>query len=137
MRVDAGTSSRKPLGLTPLIDVIFLLLLFFMLASTFSTYARIDVGGAPAGIGTGSVPRILLRVHADGKYDINGIKAEREELTTRLQAFGSAAEASDQGAPATPQSVAVVAVGEASVDDLVGAVEAARSAGLNTVLVAQ
>ena len=31
---------RKPVGLTSLIDVIFLLLLFFMLASSFTRYWR-------------------------------------------------------------------------------------------------
>lgn len=135
MRVDAGASSRKPLGLTPLIDVIFLLLLFFMLASTFSTYARIEVGGAPAGIGAGTVPKILLRVHEDGAYDLNGLKLAREDLPQRLEEFGKRLQA--ETAAGVALSVAVVAVGKASVDDLVGAVEAARSVGLNTVLVAQ
>ncbi|WP_319529806.1 biopolymer transporter ExbD [uncultured Cohaesibacter sp.] len=31
-------------GLTSLIDVIFLLLLFFMLSSTFSKYSQLDLG---------------------------------------------------------------------------------------------
>ncbi len=37
------------LGLTPLIDVVFLLLLFFMLSSTFLTLEQIEVGARPGG----------------------------------------------------------------------------------------
>ncbi|BAQ70222.1 biopolymer transporter ExbD [Rhodovulum sulfidophilum] len=44
---------RRRLSLTPLVDVIFLLLLFFMLSSTFTRFAEVDLvaagqGGAPA-----------------------------------------------------------------------------------------
>ena len=35
---------RRRLGLTPLIDVIFLLLLFFMLSSTFSRFSDLSLG---------------------------------------------------------------------------------------------
>lgn len=39
---------RRTLSITSLIDVIFLLLLFFMLASTFQRFAEIEVGGVAA-----------------------------------------------------------------------------------------
>lgn len=39
---------RRALTLTPLVDVIFLLLLFFMLTSTFSRYAEVELAGATA-----------------------------------------------------------------------------------------
>ncbi len=38
--------SRRRLSMTSLIDVIFLLLLFFMLSSTFSRFAEIELAGA-------------------------------------------------------------------------------------------
>ncbi|TCM84528.1 biopolymer transporter ExbD [Rhodovulum steppense] len=37
---------RRRLSLTPLIDVIFLLLLFFMLSSTFTRFAEVDLAAA-------------------------------------------------------------------------------------------
>ena len=44
MRIDAAAvRKRKPLSLTSLIDVIFLLLLFFMLTSTFTRFARVEI----------------------------------------------------------------------------------------------
>ncbi|TCO74139.1 biopolymer transporter ExbD [Rhodovulum euryhalinum] len=45
MRRAAG---RRRLSLTPLIDVIFLLLLFFMLSSTFTRFAEVDLSAAGA-----------------------------------------------------------------------------------------
>jgi biopolymer transport protein ExbD len=47
-----ATFRRRALSLTPLVDVIFLLLLFFMLTSTFSRYGEIELSAA-AGGGTG------------------------------------------------------------------------------------
>lgn len=40
---------RRPLAMTSLIDVIFLLLLFFLLTSTFSKYAEVELLSAGAG----------------------------------------------------------------------------------------
>ncbi|MEZ5986091.1 MAG: biopolymer transporter ExbD [Hyphomonas sp.] len=40
---------RRPLSITSLIDVIFLLLLFFMLTSTFSKYSELDIAVAGPG----------------------------------------------------------------------------------------
>jgi biopolymer transport protein ExbD len=45
---------RRALSLTPLVDVIFLLLLFFMLTSTFSRYAEVEIAAATAGSGAQS-----------------------------------------------------------------------------------
>ncbi len=42
---------RRTLSLTPLVDVIFLLLLFFMLTSTFSRYGEVEIGSASGGAG--------------------------------------------------------------------------------------
>lgn len=40
---------RRSLSITSLIDVIFLLLLFFMLASTFSKFSELDIAAAASG----------------------------------------------------------------------------------------
>ena len=57
---------RRKLSLTSLIDVIFLLLLFFMLSSTFSQYAEVDLATAGAGQGAVSGTRpIFLQLRQD------------------------------------------------------------------------
>ena len=47
-----GGFQRRRLSMTPLIDVIFLLLLFFMLTSTFSKFAEIELTQAAPGTGS-------------------------------------------------------------------------------------
>ena len=42
MKIQAATLRRRRLSLTSLIDVIFLLLLFFMLSSTFTKFTEIE-----------------------------------------------------------------------------------------------
>ena len=49
MQLERRQRRMLRLGLTPLIDVVFLLLLFFMLSSTFLTFEQIEVGARPSG----------------------------------------------------------------------------------------
>lgn len=42
-------AKRRRLALTPLVDVIFLLLLFFMLSSTFTRFAEVELSAASRG----------------------------------------------------------------------------------------
>lgn len=82
--------SRRPLvSLTPLIDVVFILLIFFMLASNFSreqvinVLTPVDVASVPAGK-TGAA---LIRVRPDGELDLNGEPVARAELAKRVAAW--------------------------------------------------
>ncbi|PYE84876.1 biopolymer transporter ExbD [Pseudoroseicyclus aestuarii] len=75
---------RRRLSVTSLIDVIFLLLLFFMLSSTFSRYAEIDLTAATGGGGTraGTAP---LFVQLGGEdLVLNGQPVALEALPGRL-----------------------------------------------------
>lgn len=57
---------RRKLSLTSLIDVIFLLLLFFMLSSTFSHYSEVDLTTAGAGQpGAAEVRPIFVQLRED------------------------------------------------------------------------
>jgi biopolymer transport protein ExbD len=58
---------RRKLSLTSLIDVIFLLLLFFMLSSTFSQFSEVDLstGGAGQAAVAGTRP-IFVQLRAEG-----------------------------------------------------------------------
>ncbi|MBQ0805122.1 MULTISPECIES: biopolymer transporter ExbD [unclassified Sulfitobacter] len=50
--------SRRP-SLTPMIDVVFLLLVFFMLASQFGQDAAVRLSGAGAGAAYSGPPRLI------------------------------------------------------------------------------
>jgi biopolymer transport protein ExbD len=62
--------SRKP-SLTPMIDVVFLLLVFFMLASQFGRDAAVRLSGAGAGAAYSGPPR-LIDIAPDG-LTLNGL----------------------------------------------------------------
>ena len=69
--------------MTSLIDVIFLLLLFFMLSSTFSKFAEVDLAG-PAGQGNGAEGETLfLQVTEDG-LRLNTASLSIDKLSARL-----------------------------------------------------
>ncbi|MEB8386454.1 biopolymer transporter ExbD [Rhodobacteraceae bacterium KMM 6894] len=59
-------TQRRRLSMTSLIDVIFLLLLFFMLSSTFSRFAEVDLSTATAGTaGNNDAPVSFLQLGED------------------------------------------------------------------------
>ncbi|MGR3637120.1 MAG: biopolymer transporter ExbD [Shimia sp.] len=77
---------RRPLALTPLIDVIFLLLLFFMLTSTFSTFGEIELSNTRAGSGTvdSSVERFFVQLGAE-RLTLNGLPTSLDVIATDVQ----------------------------------------------------
>jgi biopolymer transport protein ExbD len=76
---------RRQVSLTSLIDVVFLLLLFFMLSSTFTRDAEITLTAA-AGGGSSSAKPLFLSVSADGLL-LNGVPAGIEDLAQDIRAL--------------------------------------------------
>jgi biopolymer transport protein ExbD len=79
--------NRAQVSLTPLIDVVFILLVFFMLVSSFTDWRTIALD-APAEAGdSGGDPRgaALLRLHAGGGLDLNGRAVEPTRLNVALR----------------------------------------------------
>lgn len=76
------------INLTPLIDVVFLLLIFFMVSTTFnqSTELTIDLptatSNAPASDRTKNIELVIT---ADGQYVINGQTLINEKVSTLIQ----------------------------------------------------
>jgi biopolymer transport protein ExbD len=75
--------ARAAIGLTPLIDVVFILLAFFMLASSFIDWRtlRLDAA-APAG-GGGLEGALLIGVSADG-LRLGGRPAAAAQVSDRV-----------------------------------------------------
>ncbi len=69
--------------MTPLIDVIFLLLLFFMLSSTFSTYGEIELSQAASGESSAGsqTERLFVQLGAD-RLVLNGAPLTLDELAS-------------------------------------------------------
>jgi len=68
--------NRQPLEitLTPMIDVVFLLLIFFMVTTTFSQQSelKINLPEAKGAEAASKEKMIVLTINADGLYFING-----------------------------------------------------------------
>lgn len=89
MQFDITTKPARPIGLTPLIDVVFLLLMFFMLASTFTKHFDVALTSAGATTTEGEEKRtpLLIRLHADGRVDVNAIPVPANALGAHLIAL--------------------------------------------------
>ncbi|MBF9043924.1 biopolymer transporter ExbD [Rhodobacterales bacterium HKCCE4037] len=89
MPVRAARSRRRALSLTSLIDVIFLLLLFFMLTSTFTRFSEIQLSAAGSGASASSAdtPPLFLRL-GEARLTLNGsetgLDALRAEIATLM-----------------------------------------------------
>ncbi len=78
---------RRPMSMTPLIDVIFLLLLFFMLSSTFSTFGEIELSQARSGSSAPDTPsdRMFVQLGPD-RLTLNGASVTLDALLAQLEA---------------------------------------------------
>lgn len=88
---------RKPrenveIGLAPLIDVVFILLLFFVVTTTFTreTQLKIDLPEADSAtpVQETQLKQLEVMIAADGSYALNGqnlVKSDLATLTSALQ----------------------------------------------------
>ena len=85
---------KKRLALTSLIDIIFLLLLFLMLTSTFSKFSEIELSVATtAAKNKVSEKMLFLRVSAV-RIDLNSGEVEMNSLAKSIKSFTQNAKAS-------------------------------------------
>ncbi|MEM8654318.1 MAG: biopolymer transporter ExbD [Pseudomonadota bacterium] len=86
MPVARARRARRRLSMTSLIDVIFLLLLFFMLTSTFSKFAEVELtaGGAGQGAEAAVVPPLFLQV-GESELALNGAAVAMDALGMSLR----------------------------------------------------
>jgi len=126
VRIDSDTESEDAvLNITPMIDVVFLLLIFFMVATTFLNPEREIEVDLPNADSAGSVERppeeIVITVRADGDVFVQGETRNRDGLLTLLRAAA-------QHDPETP--VTIRGDRSARHEAIVGVMDACGTAGL-------
>lgn len=86
MQVDMAVQRRRRLSLTSLIDVIFLLLLFFMLSSTFTRFGEIEIAAGRVGEAqaTTQAPDIFIRLAANNSWKVNGAELSADSAVSEL-----------------------------------------------------
>jgi len=74
---------RRPISLTPLIDIIFLLLLFFMLSSTFTRFAELPLLTAGSGAARPDGSPVFVQLGPE-TLRVNGAETGLDGLPDRL-----------------------------------------------------
>lgn len=126
MRLSDWQPRRSTIGLTPLIDVVFLLLIFFMLASTFLKFSALPLSGARSGGTTGNLNEIaLIQVRSADEIRVNGASIGVAGLLAQIDGLV---------AKGVNRAVVQPANG-ATVQDLVKVLELTRKTALKSVVV--
>lgn len=94
MKFKRQVQAEDSINLTPLIDVVFLLLIFFMVSTTFTkeTHLSVDLPEASGAPVTESDQNLDILIAADGSYSINGKVLINSKLDTLKAALSQVAE---------------------------------------------
>ncbi|MEM0989123.1 MAG: biopolymer transporter ExbD [Pseudomonadota bacterium] len=120
---DTSRRRRRP-SLTPMVDVVFLLLVFFMLASRFGQDVALPLSPAVAGAGSYQGAPRLITVTADGAR-LNGVAFELSALPDELRKL-------------MPDENAIVVVrpdSEAALQDMVSVIDELSDAGIRQIVI--
>ena len=89
MNIKPDRSDNIELNLTPLIDVVFLLLIFFMVSTTFEKQSKlkVDLPEASAAATEQSKDSVVIGIDAKGRFFINDRQLVNTQLDTLKMAL--------------------------------------------------
>lgn len=97
MQLDVARRPRRAISLTPLIDVVFILLLFFMLTTQFGSKQglAISVPGNSTETASAAVEQLRINLLSDGTVEVNellpisltGIRSNSQVMNARDKAL--------------------------------------------------
>lgn len=120
---------RRRLSMTSLIDVIFLLLLFLMLSSTFTRFAEVDLATAGGGGGGASLAQPVFLTLSPDALRVNGADSTLADLPGAV---------SPHLIDAAPQSVLISLHGDVTAQGLTDVLAALHAmAGLRVTVLGQ
>ncbi len=125
MNLRDRTYDELEINLTPLIDVVFLLLIFFMVSTTFVHESEITLNLPEASRNAlQEKPQSLsISIDSKGRYYLNGVALVNTQLETLKKAMSASAVGLDD-----PQII-ITADGETSHQNVVNVMDAARQLG--------
>lgn len=132
MKFRRQTRDDLSVNLTPLIDVVFLLLIFFMVSTTFTRETQLSVDLPEAtGLQRDEADRqVEILIDEQGQYRVNG----RPLLDTRLRTLQAAMYEVSQGDTTLP--LVISADAEAAHQAVVRAMDAAGQMGFSRLSIA-
>ena len=122
--------------LTPLIDVVFLLLIFFMVSSTFIRESQVKIDLPEASGELQEIEGRVIEVTVDrrGEYAVNGRILVNAELGTLVRALQEIVQGElAEQAPLRDKRIIVTADANASHQSVVRAMDAAGKVGLTRI----
>lgn len=129
MRFRRGNRFEATVELTPLIDVVFLLLIFFMVSTTFvrETQLKIDLPEASGEAAERDSSVVEISIDRSGGYAVNGQVVANRQLQTLMRAL----EAVTDGDASRP--LIITADANATHESVVRAMDAAGKLGLTSL----
>lgn len=120
------------INITPLIDVVFLLLIFFMVTTTFNRETRllVNLPEANAEAASTQVDQIEILVAREGSYSINGRSLVNNRIETLIRGL-EVESGGDRGLP-----ILLVADAEATHQSVVTAMDAIGQSGFTRLNIA-
>ena len=87
MKFERKTSVKPTVDLTPMLDVVFLLLIFFMVSTRFDIVREVPIALPKVGAGAAAQNKLSQRVQiqANGALFLDGDEVARSDLESRLQ----------------------------------------------------
>ncbi len=89
MKLRRQKRTDNSINLTPLIDVVFLLLIFFMVSTTFTkeTHITVDLPEADGQLSEDQPDSIEILITREGNYAVNGNSLVNRQLKTLMAAI--------------------------------------------------
>ena len=92
MKISSQDNENRKLNLTPLIDVVFLLLIFFMVSTTFEKQAKlkIELPEASAKVSAADAPELVISISQKGVFFVNSnelVNVQPQVLQNAIQAI--------------------------------------------------
>ena len=85
MRIDSPAPARHSISLTPLIDVVFILLIFFMLASSFAKWQGVELSvGQSQEVPQDQPELMIIQITANSGWQHQGLLISAEDMLQRL-----------------------------------------------------
>ena len=125
MHIAALPRRRRRLNLTPMIDVVLLLLVFFMMVSRFGGLQGVPLVAAGAPSGAWSGPPRLVTLDGQG-VTLNGVPVPLDRLVAALRPLMAAA-----------SDPVVLRTKDAPVQTLVSVLDALRAGGITRAVVVE
>ena len=132
MKFSLDEDDKTDVSLTPLIDVVFLLLIFFMVTTTFNQHAnlRVELPDASNAVQSNEESKVEVIIDKNGQYFIDGTSLLDQQSRTLVTALGKVVKNRNT------EKILIRADAQAPHQSVVSVMDAAGKLGLTQISIA-